>query len=127
MGMMVQKKTKRQRRIPVSATIRGLLNKRSLDVTKNRKLRQLQEFGLLPHQLMPEVPEKEKEYWKQENGANGLWHKNGIYHLGDEETKGQTIAKAMLKSDLLTAGKIWNYWGDEKWHKNTGVVIKCGC
>merc|ERR1739844_271433 len=73
------------------------------------------------------VPEKEKEYWKQENGANGLWHKNGIYHLGDEETKGQTFAKAMLKSDLLTAGKIWNYWGDEKWHKNTGVVIKCGC
>merc|ERR1712079_247479 len=72
-------------------------------------------------------PTQEQELWKQEKGTNGIWYKAGIYHLGEEEGKFQTMAKAMLKNTCLKAGETWNYWGDNKWYKNNGVVIKCGC
>ena len=72
-------------------------------------------------------PTQEQELWKQEKGTNGIWYKAGIYHLGEEEGKFQTMAKAMLKNTCLKAGETWNYWGDSKWYKNNGVVIKCGC
>merc|ERR1712150_355165 len=64
---------------------------------------------------------------KKEEGTNGIWYKAGIYHLGEEEGKFQTMAMAMLKNTCLKAGETWNYWGDNKWYKNNGVVIKCGC
>merc|ERR1719225_1056140 len=72
-------------------------------------------------------PTQEQELWKQEKGTNGIWYKAEIYHLGEEEGKFQTMAKAMLKNTCLKAGETWNYWGDNKWYKNNGVVIKCGC
>merc|ERR1712079_24841 len=62
-------------------------------------------------------PTQEQELWKQEKGTNGIWYKAGIYHLGEEEGKFQTMAKAMLKNTCLKAGETWNYWGDNKWYK----------
>ena len=74
------------------------------------------------------ITKQEEELWKQDKrGTNAIWFKNGIYHLGNGESKFKTNAKAYLKNSCLKAGETWSYWGDEKWYKNNGVVIKCGC
>jgi len=74
------------------------------------------------------VTNQEQEIWKQDKeGTNAIWFKNGIYHLGNEMSAFKTFAKAFLKNSCLKAGETWSYWGDEKWYKNNGIVIKCGC
>jgi len=74
------------------------------------------------------ITKQEKELWKQDKkGTNAIWFKNGIYHLGDEDSKFKTQAKAYLKNSCLKEGETWSYWADEKWYKNNGVIIKCGC